>query len=184
MEEKAIENDLSKHKKKKKKKKKELNLHQVEDLKVQLRKHLKELNGLFGKKRIAQENLLFEISSDSSEDDGDEINKQIAELKALIDNTSGLLKGEIGPEQIIAATIEEIDIEDPDADKPSANEPPEKTRQRIADNREQQRQEYIKERQTWLEVENKKFDEISEAKNESQVQNVELKKEEHFRDQQ
>jgi len=34
MEEKAIENDLSKHKKKKKKKKKELNLHQVEDLKV------------------------------------------------------------------------------------------------------------------------------------------------------
>jgi hypothetical protein len=63
-----------------------------------LAKHLKEINKLFGKKTIQQDNIFSDASDQSSDDDGDALNKQIADLKKLINSNAALLKNEIGPE--------------------------------------------------------------------------------------
>ena len=106
--------DAPPKKSKKKKKNKDISINQVEDLKDSLQKHLKEINKLFGKKTIQQDNLFSDASEESSDDDGDALNKQIAALKKLINSNAAVLKGEIGPEG--AMETENLDILDDEGD--------------------------------------------------------------------
>lgn len=149
--------------KKKKKKTNEITVNKVEDLKENLGKHLQQLNKLFGKKTIQQDNLFSEGEEESSDDDGDALAKQIAALKKLIDSNSALLKGEAGPESVMLDT-DEIEVDQAVIGK-IENEDPEIAKMKIEQKREEARQEQKIEQQNWISDQNKKFEEAAEEKN-------------------
>ena len=81
----------------------DLSVHQVENLKDALQKHLREIKKLrairFGKDgaQVNQDLAASDIDSESSSDD--ELNNNIARVKKLIDNAKAVLRGE-GEEEI------------------------------------------------------------------------------------
>ena len=83
-------------------------MNQVEDLKDNLAKHLREINKLFGKKTIDQGNIFSDDNEESSDDDNDALNRHIADLKKLVDQNAALLKGEYRPESAISSAGQDI----------------------------------------------------------------------------
>ena len=104
----VIDAEVLQKPKKKKKKNRDITLSQVEDLKDNLAKHLREINKLFGKKTINQGNIFSDDDEQSSDDDNDALNRHIADLKKLVDQNAALLKGEYRPESAMSSAAQDI----------------------------------------------------------------------------
>ena len=124
---------------------------------------MKEINKLFGKRTVQQDNILSDASEESSDDDGDELNKQIAALRKLIDSNSALLRGEAGPESVIEDDALLDDLED--GEKIKTDEAPELAAMKVAQKREQIRQDQLDEQKQWVAEQNANYEKAAEEKN-------------------
>ena len=153
----VIDAEVLQKPKKKKKKNRDITLNQVEDLKDNLAKHLREINKLFGKKTIDQGNIFSDDNEESSDDDNDALNRHIADLKKLVDQNAALLKGEYRPESAISSAGQ--DILEP-------GEGQGETEQQKADRIEAERNEYQQQQKEelnqWGEEQNRKFEALAE----------------------